>query len=420
MTQTVEKKRKRQSNAVQTPSKKVDTGILKVTHSSTTDPNARPIIATTPGCTAPSIPFEAYRNDSSILLHSTKHPRLDYTALPTPAKSPLTHYIAVYDPTTQTLDFTPAQHTTLRSTLRSETQQVENSNRERTIGKQREILGETFGTKKAKKAIASKTVNAITKGGNAQGKPNDVETAILGSVAEKAAHIKTEEEEAEAALAAKPIPMPNLKAERVEDVYALDILIPPSDQRLVQIKDWQDNALADIPMDFSNRMTAFRVSEIAKAGEYTKLKALGYLNALLEFHEALAPAGRGGKKVPKKEVLVKKMSTYPETLIDSVRRRFTPGNELNKFQQDYLYTHICALALYVDNFTVEMSNLKDDLKLENKQLAQYFSELGCRVSPPTEKEREVWKMTKAMASATKVAKLKLPLEFPRARAGRRR
>nr|OQO16471.1 hypothetical protein B0A51_17576 [Rachicladosporium sp. CCFEE 5018] len=114
------------------------------------------------------------------------------------------------------------------------------------------------------------------------------------------------------------------------------------------------------------------------------------------------------------------MPIYPENLIISIRRRFAPGNELSKFHQDYLYTYIYALSLYIDSFTTNMSNLDDDLKLENKQLGCYFSELGYRVSPPTEKEREQWKLTEAMKGATKVAKLKWPLEFRKARVGRRR
>ena len=49
------------------------------------------------------------------------------------------------------------------------------------------------------------------------------------------------------------------------------------------------------------------------------------------------------------------------------------------------------------------------------RIAQYFKELGCRVNPPSEAERLKMKVTKAEAISHKLAKLKLPLEFPKAR-----
>jgi DNA-directed RNA polymerase I subunit RPA49 len=94
---------------------------------------------------------------------------------------------------------------------------------------------------------------------------------------------------------------------------------------------------------------------------------------------------------------------------------------LPKFYLERLYTHICALALYVDGFVTDTKDLREDLKLEQKEIVQYFRELGCKISAPTEKEREARKIkTKAEASLMKIAKLKLPLEFPKPRAGRRR
>jgi len=49
------------------------------------------------------------------------------------------------------------------------------------------------------------------------------------------------------------------------------------------------------------------------------------------------------------------------------------------------------------------------------RMSQYYSELGCRITPLSEKEREARSITKAAAVAHKVAKLRLPLEFPKVR-----
>ena len=48
-------------------------------------------------------------------------------------------------------------------------------------------------------------------------------------------------------------------------------------------------------------------------------------------------------------------------------------------------------------------------------MMQYFRELGCKVTSPTEAERAKAKLNKAEAAAHKIARLKLPLEFPKLR-----
>lgn len=429
------KKRKRQSNGVPAPNKKshidaAPSGTAKVAISENGLP---PVISSAPGLTVPQISFKAYSKASSkakdnsqpkpsthsVILHSTKHPRLDYTATPATGESQTAHYVAVYDPKAQKLQIVPSHHLNLRSTLRSETQEVKEQEAKKTMAQQREMLGQEFGTKKSKKAIASKTLNAITKG-NEDGKSTEVQTAILDTMANTTANDQNQAELAEAALAAKPIPKPNMTAETVEEVYPLTTLIPVGDLRLVQVKEWQEKARNDEAMIFNNRFSANRLAPIGKGEDVDKLKALRYLNLLLDFNAALGAAGRAGKKVPKKDVLSQKLADYPDNLVDSVRRRFSENNELNKWHQDYLYTHICALSLYIDHFVTDISNLKDDLRLENKQVGQYFHELGCRVGPPTEKERESRGLSKAQAAATRIAKLKLPLDFPKPRMMRKR
>lgn len=49
-------------------------------------------------------------------------------------------------------------------------------------------------------------------------------------------------------------------------------------------------------------------------------------------------------------------------------------------------------------------------------MSQYFAELGCRVAAPTEREQADFKIpNKAVAAQRRVAKLKLPLDFPKTR-----
>lgn len=438
-----DKKRKRQSNGVDTPSKKVaiDGGVtIAVSH--VDDNGLHPVLVSTPGMNAPKISFKGYSKARStknaansqgavkpstheLLLQSSQHPRLDYTAATSTVDPNLSHYIAVFDPATKQLEITSAHHLALRSTLRSEAAEVEQENLN--IYRQREALGREFGTKKAKKAIESKTVNAITNPNDTKGKgkATDVQTAILDSVADTATGpgAKTAEQEADALLAAKPIPKPNLQADSVEEVYPLSTLIPAQDIHRIPIKDWQDSIEAAEEIQFKHRFPAGRVAAAVNSEDVDRQKALRYVTLLLEFYDSLANGGRGAaKKVPKKEIFAKKLADWPPALVNSVRTRFTndSGSELGKWQVDNLCTHICALSLFVDGWVTDTTHLKDDLKLDTKAMSQYFAELGCKVSAPNEGDKTRLNMGKAQASVTRMAKLKLPLEFPKARMGRRK
>ncbi|KAK0250252.1 hypothetical protein B0A54_01466 [Friedmanniomyces endolithicus] len=444
------KKRKRHSNGEEPPNKKSATetpnasaGKIKVTYSD--EDLLRPVLVSTPGLTAPSIPFELYAKARStngasntskpgthhVLLHSSKHPRLDYTAAPAVSDQYLSHYIAVFNPATSDLQITPAHHLSLRSVPRKTAPIDEDQPKKQraTYAAQREDLGKVFGTKKAQKFIASRTDNAIVKDVKGKGQKSDVQDAILESMANASAAATPQKQDAdEDLLASKPIPRPNLSAATVEDVYPFHTLIPASDARLIPIKDWQDAARNNEEVMLGHRFPAFHLTPIGKGDDVLKLQALRYLALLLAFHDALTGGGRNGKKVPKKDVLLKKLGPvqeiWPEALIESVRLRFaSPASghtELPKWYLENLYTHMCALSLYIDDWRTNTTSLKEDLKMENKQISQYFVELGAKVGPPTEREREVGKLSKAQASAVRVASLKLPLEFPKARMGRRR
>jgi DNA-directed RNA polymerase I subunit RPA49 len=51
------------------------------------------------------------------------------------------------------------------------------------------------------------------------------------------------------------------------------------------------------------------------------------------------------------------------------------------------------------------------------RIKQYFHEIGCKITVPTEAERNKMKISKAEATNHNIAKLRLPLNFPRVKAG---
>lgn len=49
------------------------------------------------------------------------------------------------------------------------------------------------------------------------------------------------------------------------------------------------------------------------------------------------------------------------------------------------------------------------------RITQYFHEIGCAITAPTEKDRERLKITKAESSNHRMARLRIPLDFPKPR-----
>ena len=360
--------------------------------------------ASSPGLNIPSSSFKTFSKTTttkknppptptpsthSLLLHSSAHPKLDYTAAQEPSENK-THYIAVYDADTSSLQVLPAHPLTVRTTLRSETQEVAEADAARTFAQQREELGMAFGTKKARKALNARYENAITTGADKEkvaGKLDAVESAVMDSVVASAA-MPNKEELADTILASKPIPRPNLKAQSVEEAYPLSVLVPAGEMRALAVKDWQDKVEAGEDVKCGSRFVAHRLNWVAKSEDVPKLKALRYMLLLIDFHNALQP-GRGGKKVPIKDKLKVKMSEWPEALIDSVRRRFADSkyvllavcakiiadvmsSELNKWHLDNLMTHMAAISLYIDSYRTDTFDLREDLRMENKQCVTFL------------------------------------------------
>lgn len=90
-------------------------------------------------------------------------------------------------------------------------------------------------------------------------------------------------------------------------------------------------------------------------------------------------------------------------------------SDLTKWHIDNLLTHIAVLTLYIDDFETDTCDLREDLGLSQKTLEMYFKELGAKMAPMSEKQRSDIKITKEVAGLHRIAKLKLPLEFPKQR-----
>ncbi|KAL2068107.1 hypothetical protein VTL71DRAFT_16205 [Oculimacula yallundae] len=433
------KKRKRNADGSSKPSKRVaieDDQQIKV---SVSDAGTwAPVIASTPGLAIPtSIHLKPYtktrKNVSSrsssivakeLILHSSDHPKLDYKAQEEEAggvDTLLKHYVGVYDPETGNMEVMEARKMVVRGSVRAQ-QAVAEDELSRDMRERRNILGQTFGTKKARKAIASVTENAISplKSARNREKPakfDPATSAILSGMSETTKNMASRDELAARMDDAKPRPKPNRDATQPGDVYTTDSLIGKDVMKSIPIKVWQDSLKANRVIVCPYRFIVSRVDGVAKNVE--KLKILRYMLLLMQVLDA-SRLNRGVRMLPKRDELKKFLEDMPETVLESIKRKFTEGGTITSFNTDLIRTHLCALACIVDNFEVHTFDLQEDLKLDTKEMSQYFMEIGAKIAVLPEADRKKLGLEKSAAAQRKVAKLKLPLDFPKVSFGRRK
>ncbi|KIE00945.1 RNA polymerase I associated factor, partial [Metarhizium majus ARSEF 297] len=431
------KKRKRGGESSAKPKKKVvlDVPASTASVSSVLRPkHCPPVIATTPGVEIsenvafyPYQPREGSRSkstkskhagDKELLLHSTSHRSLDYTAREEGKRGLnqlVNHYVGIYDPTTGNLEVVEAKKMVVRGMVRAKQAPASSMGEDlakRNMMERKTDLGQTFGTKKAKKVIRETVLNAIApqrKPGDSPTKIDNAGKAILSSVGEVTTNMATREELQAAVDEAKPVPQANLDALDIQDVYDPNVIVGADILNLVPIREWQEKVRHNEGVQTVSRFVAARVNAIASNdAAITRLRVLRYLSFVLLFYLKTTPGKqRGTRQVPPREKLRELLSPAPEAVIESIRRKFSDAGVVRKFHIDLLMAYCCVLACIVDNFEVDTQNLRDDLRLDQKTMNQYFHEIGGRVRPVSKKAEG--------GRAIYVARLTLPLNFPKQR-----
>ncbi|CAK7263639.1 DNA-directed RNA polymerase I subunit rpa49 [Sporothrix epigloea] len=401
-----------------------------------------PVVATTPGLCIPSeINFSSFsrskssksskrlRNtDSSaeLMLHSSGHRTVDFTAKEDKAlstDSSLQHYVGIYDPATGELQVVNAKKMEIRGNVRSRhasTDQMSGAPLRKTNMDMKNELGQTFGTKKAKKAILSLTENAIgARKRNADGsyiaeQMGDGDRVLMKAMEQATSGMATREELQAIVDQAKPVPRGNFEAKEVQDVYVPSQIVGADVLASIPVRDWQQSAMAGEPISVYARYVAQRVATVAiREDALDQLRLMRYMYWLILYMQCARPGKeRGTKRQLPREKLKEQMDGCPDTIVQHIRQRFSDNGTIRKFHMDLLMTHCAAFACILDNYEVDMLDLREDLKLEQKQMSQYFSEIGARI-----------KVVKNEDKTKHIAKLMLPLRFPksmRARAKKQR
>lgn len=436
MGETSSKKRKRDGEPSSKPGKRVVLDVPPPTAAVSSvlqAKNCPPVIARAPGIEMPKkLLFHSYQPRDEprpkkqskhaaakeLLLHSTAHRSLDLTAReeePRGSGLLVKHYVGIYDPRTGRLEVIEAKKMVVRGQVRAK--QAPSSSADNTvkqsIADRRTDLGETFGTKKAKKAIREKVLNAISP----QKKPRDnmptkvdsASRAMLESVGAITSQMATQEELQATVDEAKPVPRANTAAKDIQDVYDPEAIIGADILNLVPIREWQEKARHGEGIQIQSQFVAARVNAIATNDEaVTRLRVLRYLGFVVVFYLSTKRGNkRGTRRLPSREELRENLTPAPEAVIENIRRKFSDGGVMRKFHVDLLKTHCCVFACIVDNFEVDTQNLSADLRLDAKEMNQYFHEIGARVKQVTN--------NKADGQTVNVARLALPLNLPKQR-----
>ncbi|KAH8702564.1 RNA polymerase I associated factor, A49-like protein [Talaromyces proteolyticus] len=477
-----EKKRKRDSDRHDRPSKKpaLAPQNLPLLTASVLGDNSElaPVLVHTPGVQFPRKvqgfkPYFKARNvielstpsnrnqgigSNELLLQSSEHPKLDFVGREADddVDSMLNHYIAIVDPEKKTWQFVEVRKMTLRSIVRSSKRNGELEEDEE-IGAdadgtttsyraQRDALTAAFGTKASRKAAQSLAENSMLAPAGAS---NVAESAILSSMPSEAiASATTKDADMQAQIQAnKPIPAANLAASHPSDVYTIDALVPGGLSTLHQlpVQEWQEEVEAGNAVTSTSRYVAHRIDAVVHSANTTHLQLLRFILVLLELGRCLKQGKKtdphGSKRLPLRQDLKRLLSggtsaeaQLPDPVIEAVRRKFAPQGFMSSTEVTLLHTTICALSLLIppvpmkdsvfggnaaNELATDPADLRDDLRLDNTGITQYFRELGCRIDKPREKEYEKWGVkTKTEAAIKRICRLRIPLEFPRMSRGK--
>ena len=393
-----------------------------------------------------------------LLLHSSDHPTIDYTAVESSIvnsnEKHLRHYVAVFDPATEKLDVAEAKKMIVRPQVRQFQKEQESEDKDSApVAKSpsRAALTEAFGTKKSKKAIQSIAENRLlARGGDGD---DPLSKAILSTFAGE------DHDQVDATAlnrTNKPLPPTNISAQNIEDAYPLTSLIIPQPYKdtlsQTSITYWENRVSTGKAIKTNIRFVAHRVEYLLKAHLASKdnpsrlqqVQLLRYIELLVQLHKYIMtlPAQRRIPTLsgwPSKILAAFANVSEREDLLPRLLAHYFPESTRSHYALTLLRSTILALALHIPPPSLdagqgmlicEPTDIYLDLALDPKDAFMLCRELGCKVEFATDAELKRWglsKLARIIRGANgeeftpprqKFAKLRLPLQFPKLSQGK--
>ncbi|AMD19575.1 HCL576Wp [Eremothecium sinecaudum] len=384
------------------------------------------------GFKAPSeTSFELYKNKTSrdsFILHG-ENDRLEYHGETEEDNASYDYVLGVYEPSKKSVELYKAPVVSASVISKSKKKLAgpvikQGSSRPSAM---RNALGEAFGTKKAKKAIADMERNYIDSD-KLVGSAID----IVDSVKTASKDLPSKEQLQQTATEDRPTPLANVDATDVEQIYPIHNIIPKKEWSFIRVgpilneTDTQKK-LQMLPFSKSNYITK-KLATLTQVSQMQKLQLLYYLSLLFGVYD--------NRRCNDKVKLLEKLNAPPDTLLHGILDRFTvarPGQFgrskersfiIDPQNEDKLLCYIVAIVMHLENFIVEVSPIAQELGLKPSKMVNIFKTLGAIVKGATVAQAQAFGIPKSAASTYKIATLKVPFKLPeinkRSRGGNRR
>ncbi|KAG6836960.1 hypothetical protein H0H93_000352 [Arthromyces matolae] len=288
----------------------------------------------------------------------------------------------------------------------------------------RNLLGETFGTKKAKASIRAQERNRVDVRAM-EGVMNHLQEGIdKGAV-----NLLTTEEAKEEADKNRLVPPFDLSAVDPDDSYPLHNIIPEVEWKAIHVSQFDqatgvEDRKALLPFKWSRwingHLEAIYADNESKKKRKRNIKILFSISAMLAFRQELERNRRGASK----DLLTEKLPGIPSVVLDGLVARFTESTRgsLNVLStpttQTKLLTYMFALCLKLDHFASDTSQIAHDLHMAISEINTLFKSLGCKISVLNDQERAQLGIADKDATV-KRAILRAPIAFPKPRLRRK-
>ncbi|CAN3365680.1 DNA-directed RNA polymerase I subunit Rpa49p [Diutina catenulata] len=363
-----------------------------------------------------SVSFDVYANKRAEYLLHGETDKLDYNGT-SEDQEDNDYFLAVYDPKQKSAEVFAVPVVDAKVTARSKRRYQGPSVRSegQRIMTQRNALGDAFGTKKAKQAIANMERNRV----DAE-KLQDIESNIVDNVREATLTLPTREKMAQAVVEDRPTPRADVDATNVVDIYPVSAIIPTRELQAIRVRPIMEEVdtqkqLEMMPFAKSTYLTK-HVPQAASQGSSKRMQLLYYVSFLMGVY--------ANRRVRNKAQLMERLNNPAEVLVDGALVRFTVSKAgtfgtskdrsflIDPHHEDKLLCYMLALILHIDNFVVELPPLAHELQMKPTRLVGLFKALGATIKSASVGQAEAFGISKSQAASYKVASLKVPFKLP--------
>ncbi|KAF9144514.1 DNA-directed RNA polymerase I subunit rpa49 [Linnemannia schmuckeri] len=383
-----------------------------------------PFLAAFPGIAPPkSVPFNVYKPDSEESKSKKKRRiveadtgKVEFVGqnFGETARAGYCRYVlAIRDKDTDKIIFKDAPVVSVNRTIKTlKNVKVPVSNKEQFI-QAKNILGDTFGTKKIKQQIKSVERNAVN-----VSTLDNIAGILHDSIAAKTSALPSKESIKAKADEDRPIPPFDLAATKVEDIYKIDTLITPAEYQVIPFKallEKTNQPLAALPFQNSSYVNGALTAALSVSKkDRHRIRLLMYISFLMAFRTI------SDKRLDDNEFVNKIMGDVPSVIIENLYERFTESPEgvdkkrhtFTPKSKDKLLCWILAIALTLENFNMDAGALTKDLSMKQTRVNELYKSLGCKVNELTATEKAQAGVSNEDAKTMKRAILTVPLTFP--------